>query len=301
MAERSVRRRARARAAAVVRAVRDRNLGAAADPIPAGLWDDRSRALVPDEALSAIAERYRDGFAPEPISYGTVRDYVDSTETMPRLVAGSLGSTGVLDMKNLQRCWALKAIVGSVDPGGRVVEVGAGEPLVAGLLARLGYEVVVVDPYDGSGNGPIEFRSFKRAYPAISFVRDTFPPPEPIAGRVSCVYSISVLEHLPAEGAARAAAAARALVGEGGVCVHAVDHVLRGWGADEHVERLRRVTATAGVPDAKLDDVLAEMDRDPDAYLVSAEAHNTWRGQLPYEEYPMRRIGSVQIVDRVEG
>ena len=299
MADGSVRRRARARVAAVVRAVRDRNIGAAAAPIPPGLWDDRSRALVPDEALWAIAERYRGSFLPPHISYGTVRDFVDSTETLPRLVAGSLQSTGTLDMKNLQRCWALKAVLGSVEPGARVVEIGAGEPLVAGVLSRIGYDVVVVDPYDGSGNGPIEYRSFKRAYPNVTFVRDLFPPQDPIRGSVGCAYSISVLEHLSADDATATATAARELVGDGGVCVHAIDHVLRGWGAEEHVQRLKRIASASGLSVEQVDAILERMDADPDTYLVSAEAHNTWRGQIPYDEYPMRRIGSVQLFDRV--
>ena len=33
------------------------------------------------------------------------------------------------------------------------------------------------------------------------------------------------------------------------------------------------------------------MELDPETYLVSAEAHNVWRGAVPYDSYPMRRIG----------
>jgi hypothetical protein len=293
MADGTVRRRARARAAAVVRAVRDRDPGAAAAPVPPGMGDDRSRALVPDEALWAIAERYRGSFAPQPLSYGTVRDLADSSEALPRLATASF------DMKNLQRCWALKAVVGNVEPGARVVEVGAGEPLVAGTLSRVGYRVAVVDPYDGSGNGPIEYRSFKHAYPGLTFVREAFPPAESLAEPVACVYSISVLEHTSADDGARAIEAARELVGDGGLSIHAIDHVLRGWGAEEHLERLKRIASASGFSGEQVDAILERMDADPDSYLVSAEAHDTWRGQLPYDEYPMRRIGSVQIFDRV--
>jgi hypothetical protein len=39
--------------------------------------------------------------------------------------------------------------------------------------------------------------------------------------------------------------------------------------------------------------VIEEMECDPETYLVSAEAHNLWRGAVPYDSYPMRRIGSV--------
>jgi hypothetical protein len=184
-----------------------------------------------------------------------------------------------------------------------VVEIGAGEPLVAATLARMGYEVTVVDPYDGSGNGPIEYRSFVRAYPSLKFVRDTFPPTEPLAtsasGPVGCVYSISVLEHVPVAAVRGVVEAARELVREGGLCVHAVDHVLRGWSADKHRELTGEVAAASGISADHLDEILGLMDADPETYLVSAEAHNLWRGELAYDEYPMRRVGSVQIFDRV--
>ena len=38
-------------------------------------------------------------------------------------------------MKDVQRPWALKAVVGSVPPGRRLLEIGAGEPIVAELLS----------------------------------------------------------------------------------------------------------------------------------------------------------------------
>ena len=134
-------------------------------------------------------------------------------------------------MKNAQRCWMVKAVLASVPRGGRLVEIGAGEPLVAGLLSRLGYEVIVVDPYDGSGNGPREYSRFTAAYPDLRFVRDQFPPQEDLGGAFDCVYSISVLEHVPLEAIDGVIAGAAELLAERGGCsIHAVDHVLAGWG-----------------------------------------------------------------------
>ena len=40
------------------------------------------------------------------------------------------------------------------------------------------------------------------------------------------------------------------------------------------------------------------MEPDPETYFVSAEAHNQWRGSVPYDSYPMRRIGSVELSAR---
>ena len=33
-------------------------------------------------------------------------------------------------------------------------------------------------------------------------------------------------------------------------------------------------------------------------YWVSAEAHERWRGRLPYQHYPMRRIASIGLLSR---
>ncbi len=126
--------------------------------------------LVPGSRLWEIAERYRGRFPLAPISYGTARDFADSADHLPGLVSASG------DMKDLQRCWMLKAVLGNVEPGGRILEIGAGEPLLAGLLSHLSYEVTVVDPYDGSDNGPRSYEEFRRLYPDLEFVRDRFPP-----------------------------------------------------------------------------------------------------------------------------
>ena len=43
---------------------------------------------------------------------------------------------------------------------------------------------------------------------------------------------------------------------------------------------------------------LTGIQTDPDTYFVSAEAHERWRGALPYDAYPMRRIASIGLVNR---
>jgi uncharacterized UPF0146 family protein len=202
------------------------------------------------------------------------------------------------DMKDLQRCWMIKAILGSVEIGAKLVEIGAGEPLVAGALSRIGYDVTVVDPYDGSGNGPREYDSFRTAYPDLKFVREQFPPAQSLGADLGAVYSISVLEHVPLEAIDAVMGGAAALLGEGGSQIHAVDHVLAGWGAEEHLEKLRRIAAGMGVAEPDLEAAIASLTDDPDTYFVSAESHNRWRGALPYDQYEMRRIVSVNLFAR---
>jgi len=252
-----------------------------------------SSVAVGDSSLWQIAERYAGSFELPPISFGTVRDFADSVDQMPGLAGASF------DMKDLQRCWTVKAILGKVERGSRIVEIGAGEPLVAGILSRLGYEVVVVDPYDGSGNGPREFKRFKAAYPDLRFIRDQFPPSEELGEGIGAVYSISVLEHVPLDQIDRVIESSKQLLaGTGGCSIHAVDHVLAGWGAEEHREKLERIVSALGLASADLGATIAAMETDPETYFVSAEAHNRWRGDLPYDQYTMRRIGSVNLFAR---
>jgi SAM-dependent methyltransferase len=247
---------------------------------------------IADGSLWPIAERYAGSFPLPPISYGTVRDFADSADHLTGLAGASF------DMKDLQRCWMVKAILGNVERGSRILEIGAGEPLVAGMLSRLGYEVTVVDDYQGGGNGPREFKRFQLAYPDVHFVRELFPPSEPLGEDFGAVFSISVLEHVPLEQVGTVVESGHRLLGQGGCSIHAVDHVLAGWGAEEHREKLDRIVAALGLSGEELAAKIGEMENDPETYFVSAEAHNQWRGSVPYDSYRMRRIGSVNLFAR---
>jgi len=258
---------------------------------PAGHGSNASAWTIGEESTWPILDVYGGSFEVPPISYGTVRDFADSTENMPGLAGANF------DMKDMQRCWMVKAIVGNVPRGARILEIGAGEPLVAGVLARLGYEPTVVDPYDGSGNGPREYEAFKQAYPDVRFIREQFPPREDPGDGFAAVYSISVLEHVPLEAIDGLIAAARELIApQDGLSIHAVDHVLAGWGADSHLEKLERIVAASGLPAEQLAAAIARLEVDPETYFVSAEAHNRWRGGLDYDSYAMRRIVSVNLL-----
>lgn len=241
----------------------------------------------PDEA-SELMGLYGEREIPR-LSYATVRDYCDSADHLPELARASG------DMKDVQRPWLLKAIVGSVPPGTRLLEVGAGEPLVADRLARLGYEVTVVDPYDGRDRGPLDFDGLTAAFPRIRFIRGVFPGAVTADERFGCVYSISVLEHLSVEAIHEVSRGIRSLVEEEGYSIHAIDHVQLGPGADDHRDRLAAVTTSLGIPERELDEVLAALARDPETYFLSAESHNRWRASMPYDEFPMRRCVSIQL------
>jgi glycosyltransferase involved in cell wall biosynthesis/2-polyprenyl-3-methyl-5-hydroxy-6-metoxy-1,4-benzoquinol methylase len=290
----------RARLAKGARAFAERNFSWVASARKLKRFYDRVLGLVPtsldltDSALHHARDRYS-GCVPPRLSYATARDYCDSADQLPLL------ATANEDMKDVQRPWMLKAILGTVPPGSRLLEIGAGEPIVADLLARLGYDVTVIDPYDGRDGGPAEFEAMRAAYPRVRIVRGLFPHDATEQERFDCIYSISVLEHLPIGAIDEVCAQIRRLARDGGHTIHAIDHVLRGAGDADHLLRLRRMVGSLGVAESELEQLLAELADDAETYFLSAESHNRWRAGVPYDEFPMRRCVSIQLCVPIDG
>jgi hypothetical protein len=274
--------RLRATRSALTRAARD----CRQQPVPVPSMNPHPPGVQRD-----LVQTYRN-FLVTRLSYGTVRDYCDSFENL-RALATANG-----DLKDCQRPWVVKAILTKAPPPGCMLEIGAGEPLVADLLSRLGYEVWIADPYDGSGNGPREFETFRRRYPHLKFVRSQFNERLPKAPRrgFDCIYSVSVLEHVPESELPGVFSGLRSFLKPGGVSIHAIDHVLRGSGAAEHLAKLRLMVHGFGFDQADLDALLKRMSADTETYYLSAEAHNRWRNDVPYDQFPMRVCVSIQAV-----
>jgi len=249
-----------------------------------------SAVVLDDAALATLPERYG-RYSVSDVGYGTVRDFSDSLDHLGGL------ATSNADMKDIQRPWALKAILGHVPRGARLVEIGGGEPLVADVLARLGYEVFVVDPYDGSGGGVAEYSAVVKRYPRVRIIRGRFTENLlALAPRsVDCVYSISVLEHLSEAELADAFAGIRRVLTRGGWSIHAVDHVHKGNGQEFHLARQRAIAAELGIAEERFEHALGRMEDDVDTYFLSAEAHNRWRGRQTYDSFPMRRCVSINF------
>lgn len=240
--------------------------------------------------LETIRERYR-LFPLLPISYATVRDYSDGAAQLPEI------GTIARDLKDAQRPWMLKAIIGNTPPGGRLLEIGAGDPHVAHWLDLLGYEVTIVDPYDGSGHGPTDFEFYRRHFPRIKFIREHFSDhhAELKDATFDSIYSISVLEHIPHAALLKVMAGIRRYQKPAAKTIHAVDHVHKGNGSEYHRTTLKVIAEGLTLKDSDVSSALANAHNDPDTYLLSAESHNMWRGDLSYDEFPMRRCLSMQF------
>lgn len=252
-----------------------------------GLLRERSGT----DDLESLARRYA-GYVLPPLSHATVRDFCDSLDHFDTLATISR------DLKDVQRPWTVKAILGGIPRGGRLIEIGAGEPLVADLLVRLGYDVTVVDPYDGSGNGPREYEHFRATYPNVRYIRDVFSDQTPglVPAAYDAVYSISVLEHVPIAALAGVCAGIRKFLAPGrGRTIHAIDHIIKGANTEYHAEQLRTLIEGLGLSRGALAAALEAARDDVDTYFLSAESHNRWRGATPYDQFPMRRVISVHV------
>ena len=245
----------------------------------------------------AILERYRPWAIPDGISYSTVEDYCDSADHL-----AALSRHG--DLKNVQRPWALKAVLSRVPVGGSVLEIGGGDPSVSAWLSELGYNVTIVDPYDGSGYGPTDYERLHREYPAIDFVRSHFSLASPLVralgSKFDAVYSVSVLEHIDQQGLREVAEATLHCLSPNGSALHALDFVRKGQQAEAFMGILRYFAALMGVETQSVDEMLERLETDLNVYRLSAEAHNAWRMGRPYSEYPMRDIVNINLVGRRE-
>ena len=243
-----------------------------------------------DAGLRKLTERYQN-YPIRPLSYATVQDFCDSYDHM-RPLAELNG-----DLKDVQRPWTLKTLLTVLPKSSRVLEIGAGEPWVGDFLARLGHEVWVCDPYDGTGNGPVEFERYRRECPNINFVKAFFNDsaldlPQHF---FDAIFSISVLEHVTADKLSALFAGIRKHLKPSGCSIHAVDHVHKGNGAAEHLKGLHNINVLSGNADTELDTTLSVMSDDIETYYLSAESHNRWRGGVPYERFPMRVCVSVHF------
>lgn len=230
-------------------------------------------------------------------SYATVRDYCESLDHLPQIT----GLDG--DLKNVQRPWAAKALLRAVPPPARLLEIGGGEPIVSGFLNELGYDVTLVDPYDGFGNGPTEYEKYADCFPNVRIVRGYFAPDMQTlaADSFDAIFSVSVLEHLSMEAAAKCFRAIEEFLARGGASIHCFDFVLQGIAQEYDLTSARNILSHQALLEDRstetgFDDLLQRLKGDVEAFFLSPQGHHHWRGGLPYEKFPFRKVVSLQTI-----
>lgn len=246
---------------------------------------------MPVISVAGLLERYPVTLPYPVLSFATARDYSDSYDHLRPL------ATAMSDLKDYQRPWVLKAILGHVPPGSSVLEIGAGEPVVGEILSELGYRVTIVDPYEGYANGPVSYDQFRTSLPKIRFVRDLFRDGLfPDSEKFDCICSISVMEHIPLAQLPGVVAGIRRHLRPGGWSIHAVDWVIRGQ-LDEFHQLVGRILAEEmGLDPESVDRLRDEALVSTETCLLSAHAHALWRGRQSYDMFPFRTTASLQLV-----
>lgn len=232
-------------------------------------------------------------------SYATVRDFCESVDELTPIA--SLDG----DLKNVQRPWAAKAILAHVPLPARLLEIGGGEPIISGFLSELGYDVTLVDPYGGFGNGPTDYQRYVQQYPHVKIVREFFQPR--LAGlrpqTFDAIFSISVLEHIPADSLRSCFDAVAEFLTPEGMSIHCFDFILQGNGDAhdfEHAQRILSEQKRIGSmeEDPPFESLLERVRADVETFYLSPQGHHHWRGGQAYNHFPFRKVVSLQTVAR---
>jgi SAM-dependent methyltransferase len=254
------------------------------------------RLLSNPAAASGIIARFSKAPHPPGTSYATVRDYCESLDELPQVTA----MDG--DLKNVQRPWAVKALLANIPPPARILEIGGGEPIVSGFLAELGYDVTLVDPYDGFGNGPTDYQRYVELFPNVKIRREYFRPG--MAGLApasfDAIFSVSVLEHLPPPALASCFDAIAEFLSPRGFSIHCFDFILQGAGDAHDLAQAQNILTKqqglGGQPAEPLAELVERLRNDVETFFLSPQGHHHWRGGQPYPEFPFRKVVSLQTV-----
>jgi SAM-dependent methyltransferase len=257
------------------------------------------RVLSNSATPAAIVERFSKAERFLGASYATVRDYCESRDELPQItpIDG--------DLKNVQRPWAVKAILANLQPPARLLEIGGGEPIVSGFLSELGYDITLVDPYDGFGNGPTDYQRYAEQFPHVKIVREYFRPGLPGLAPHSfdAIFSISVLEHIPPDSLPACFDAIAEFLVPGGLSAHCFDFILQGHGDAHDLVNAQRILAeqkrvTGATDDLPFDELLQRLRADVETFFLSPQGHHHWRRGQAYPVFPFRKVVSVQTVAR---
>jgi hypothetical protein len=220
--------------------------------------------------------------------YSKVSEYTKYFETYPNLI----GPKG--DLKDVQRPWVLEK-TNELVPIGRVIDLGGAACELAGVL-MLTHDVTVVDPYDGSGNGPRNPEPFRRKYPLLKIVQGSLDSQTSLRD-FDAVVSTSVVEHIPVERHRETVGGIAAALRIGGYSIHAIDVTVQA--VNDFLIHTQQIAESFVRAHGVVFDIAEIRDKilaDVDSYFLSPLMYQQWRKDRPFNSYPWRKVASFNVV-----
>ena len=182
---------------------------------------------------------------------------------------------------------------------------------MSGFLSELGYDVTLVDPYDGFGNGPTDYQRYVELFPHVKIVREYFRPG--LAGLAPQVRSTRFFpspssntfraDTLPAcfEAIAEflSPAAEPRFIASISFCKAAETRTIL-----PHAQRIlaEQESSSGRLRAEPFEELLERLRDDVETFFLSPQGHHHWRGGRPYAEFPFRKVVSLQtMVHRARG
>lgn len=225
------------------------------------------------------------------LSYAKVIDYVGYCERWPQLV-GPYG-----DLKDVQRPWALEFVQAHSMQGARVLDLGGSRCELARVLMDK-FEVTVVDPYDGSGNGPRSPDPFRNQFPNIKIIQgrvtnESYYPDHDV------IISTSVVEHIPPNEHASTVKGVFKSLKPRGLSVHSIDVTCEGVGGflENTVDICASWIKCHGI-EVDINRLVSQMLSDVETYFLPVTMYMRWKKDRSYASYPWRKVGAVHFVAR---
>lgn len=234
-----------------------------------------------------------------PDHYALLRKY---EEEFPE-AAAPLEIRGML--KDFQNLFVLDHLLKRLPKGGRLLEIGGGSCLMMRSLIRArprNYDCWNLDPLDGTGNGPRsaahvrEGETPMRALGGITIVEERIGAFSKALEDASfdCVFSISVMEHIPIRDWPKCFDDMHRLLKPGGFSCHAVDlHPLDQQTAQDRLIMLRLAQDRLFRPaDPDLIPSIEDIRTDPETLSVSPFEYARWLRYMNEPDGPYRRVAS---------
>ena len=228
-------------------------------------------------------------FSLQNITYPKIPEYLDHLEMFPDLVS-SYG-----DLKDVQRPWAIEACRTNLQSGARILDLGGSRCEVATYLLKE-FALTVVDPYDGSGNGPTNPDIYRKRHPGLEIVQGFLNKGTHLR-EFDAVISTSVVEHIAPKFHADTVGGIYESLKPGGYSIHAID--LTCSGVNGFYEKQKDLAASwleAHDIECDVNKFVENALLDLETYFNPVTAYVRWKKDKPYEAYPWRKVTSLNFV-----